>query len=304
MQLETLIQQTAASFESTDLFYGHGTDNAWDEACWLVLSTLDLPFHVDPAKVGELAEDDVARVQHLADRRIKERVPVAYLTGEAWFCGQPYFVTEDTLIPRSPLGEFIHSQFAPWVQADEVKSILDIGTGSGCIAMAAAMAFPNATVHATDVSAAALAVAERNQARHNLNKLQLFNGSLFEPLPAGVKYDVVLSNPPYVPDTEMSTLPAEYNHEPTLALRADDDGLILALQILAQAQQYLTEDGIVVVEVGNSAEALQARLADVPLMWLEFVEGGDGVALLTYHQLQEYQTYLDQAVRQSLAAAG
>lgn len=296
MNLLSLIEQTAADFSAADLFYGHGTDNAWDEACWLVLSTLNLPFDVDAEQLGELAEEDVKLVQTLAKRRVVKRVPVAYLTGEAWFCGQPYYVTPDTLIPRSPLGEFINTQFSPWVKPEQVSRILDIGTGSGCIAMAAAIAFPAAQVDATDISTAALEVAEKNKARHDLQQLMLYCGSLYEPLPA-VKYDVILSNPPYVPDTEMATLPDEYRHEPALALRADDDGLILALQILAQAKHYLQPHGIVVVEVGNSAEALHNRLADVPLLWLDFAEGGDGVALLTYDQLLEFDQALQAAIQ-------
>lgn len=302
MKLRALIQKTAESFEAADLFYGHGTDNAWDEACWLVLSSLRLSFDVDPEQCPDIADSDVERINTLAERRIHERIPVAYLTGEAWFCGQPYFVTPDTLIPRSPLGEFINRQCAPWINPSDVKRILDIGTGSGCIAMAASMAFPQAEVHATDISTAALEVAERNKRRHALSQLTLFKGSLYSPLPAGVKYDVILSNPPYVPDTEMATLPQEYNHEPTVALRADDNGLILALQILAQAHHYLHENGIVIVEVGNSADALQARLPDVSLVWMDFAEGGDGVALLTYEQLADCQVHFDAAVAESRSA--
>lgn len=289
MQLRGLIEQTASAFEAAEaadgLFYGHGTDNAWDEACWLVLSALNLPFDIEPEQLPPITLEQQAQVEHLAQRRIQERIPVAYLTGEAWFCGQPYFVTPDTLIPRSPIGEFIQTLCAPWIESGRVERVLDIGTGSGCIAMAAAMAFPEAQVDAVDISDAALAVAARNKARHGLAQVSLYAGSLYAPLPAGVQYDVILSNPPYVPDTEMATLPAEYRHEPTLALRADDDGLLLAVQILQQAKDYLKPGGIIVLEVGNSADALHERLSQVPFTWLDFASGGDGVALLTYEQV-------------------
>ncbi len=285
-----LIDELEQRFLDADLWYGHGTDNARDEAAWLVLGALQLPFDDEDALDTPLTREQTDRIQALAEERIGKRRPVAYLLKEAWFCGLPFYVDERVLIPRSPLAELIEDRFAPWLSEDDVARVLDVGTGSGCIAVACAMAFPGAGVDAVDTGEDALAVARINVERHDLeDSIRLLHSDLFEKLP-GERYDLIVANPPYVGSGEMNDLPEEYRHEPVdTALAAGGDGLDVIRRILAQAKAHLTEGGVLVVETGNSQEAVMDAYPELPFTWLEFERGGDGVFLLTKEQLPSSQ---------------
>lgn len=276
-----LIRCGARAFDRAGLAYGHGMDNATDEAAALVFHALGLDHEQAAAVYGlQPSAADVERVLALFDERIARRVPAAYLMGRMWFAGLEFEVDERVIIPRSPFAELIHSGFAPWIDATDVRRILDIGTGSGCIAIACALAFPEATVDAVDVSSPALEVASRNVARHGVgDRLRLLQGDVYEPVGAA-SYDLIVSNPPYVSDREMNALPREYRHEPELALRAGVDGLDVVRRILAGAAGHLTPQGALFVEVGDSDQRVQQAFPDVPFTWLEFEHGGGGLFLL------------------------
>jgi len=286
-----LIDWATEQFEASDLYYGHGTDNAFDEAVFLVLRSLDMPFDVADKILNQpLDASAIDRVVSLINERISTRKPAAYLLNEAWFAGLPFFVNEHVLVPRSPFAELIVEQFSPWCDADNVKSILDIGTGSGCIAIASALAFPDAKVDAIDICKNALAVARRNIECHELQqRVTLFQSDLFDEI-RGKKYDLIIANLPYVDDEDMAALPAEFQHEPVLGLYAGQDGLNIAKRILEAAADHLTERGVIAVEVGNSQHALSELYPDVPFLWLEFEHGGEGVFLFTREELQHWFT--------------
>lgn len=282
----TLIELAESRFDEAGLYYGHGTDNPESEAFYLVMCALGLDFNCDEAHLDKpLSEKQLGKLESLIERRIKQRMPVAYLVNQAWFAGHAFYVDQRVLIPRSPVAELIHARFRPWVEPNKVKRILDVGTGSACIPIACAYAFPDAEVDAVDIDRQALAVARKNVELHDIGEqVQLYLSDLFDQLPNN-KYDIIISNPPYVSREEMQTLPPEYQHEPGHALEAEDNGLALVDRILRQAADYLGEQGILVVEVGNSMDAVIERYPELPFTWLEFEYGGEGVFLLNRSDL-------------------
>jgi len=296
MNVEKLIHATAARLEAAGVFFGHGTDNAFDEAAELVFFALGLA-HEDAERAyrQQVTQAHTERVESLVSRRIAERVPAAYLTHRMWFGGLEFYVDERVLVPRSPIAELIEAQFRPWIDPERVRTVLDIGTGSACIAIATAMAFPQAMVDAADISADALSVANINIERHALSaRVRAVASDVFSGI-GERRYDIIVSNPPYVSDAEMAALPQEYGREPALGLRAGRDGLDVARRILAGAREHLQDGGILVLEVGASEYALQSAFPNVPFTWLEFERGGGGVLVLTSEQLSAHADDLSRA---------
>ena len=282
----------ASRFNEAGLCFAHGTDNAIDEAFALVLHALHLPARPPlPSELfhARLSRDERREVRALLRRRIEERIPTAYLTGEAWFAGLRFEIDRRVLVPRSPIAELIEAGFHPWVDLDRVRRVLDLGTGSGCIAVACAHAFLGARVDAVDTSPGALEVARRNVALHGLEgRVRVLESDLFEGLGrepdggAAARYDLIVSNPPYVPDAELAGLPPEFEAEPALALAGGPDGLDVVGRIVEEAPRWLVPEGALVVEIGASPAvraALEARF-DLPFVWLEPERGGEGVFLL------------------------
>lgn len=290
--LETItdfIRWGASIFKQSGLFYGHGNTTAIDEAAYLVLHTLNLePDTHSVYFSSRLTNNEKQALFDILFRRAKEKIPAAYLTNESWFAGLSFYVDERVLVPRSPIAELIQKHYEPWVDAQNVETILDLCTGSGCIAIANAYYFPHASVDAVDISEDALDVALQNIERHHLvDQVNIIQSDLFSNL-QDRKYDIIVSNPPYVDADDLANMPVEFHSEPKIGLEAGDDGLELVIPMLEQASEHLTDNGILIVEVGNSDYALQERYPDLPFYWLEFENGGQGVFLLTKEQLDDY----------------
>jgi len=298
--VRSLIERGSRRLQRAGVFFGHGTDNAWDDAAALVWHALRLPDNPAPGVYERrVSAAGQARVEELFERRIRERIPAVYLTGQTWFAGLPFKVDPRVLIPRSPIAELIEQRFSPWVQASRVRRILDIGTGSGCIAIACAKAFPKARVDAVDISADALAVARENVRRHRVGKrVRLLISDHFGAL-QGQSYDIIVSNPPYVGARELNALPPEYGHEPREALAAGRSGLDSVRVILSEAGRHLRAGGVLIVEVGNTERAVRRAYPKLPFMWLEFERGGGGVFLLPAEALASHAVAAESAAPRS-----
>ncbi len=289
-----LIRYGASRFNAAGLTFGHSYDNALDEATQLTLHALHLPHDLPPAygnaRITEAEKEDVLG---LFLRRIEERIPAAYLTGEAWFAGLSFKSDARALVPRSPIAELIESGFEPWLGGREVRRALDLCTGSGCIAIAMAHYNPDWHVDGADVSDMALQLARENEQRLHVRNVRFVQSDLFSGL-QGEHYDLIVSNPPYVTDDETDALPREYSYEPELGLRAGDDGLDIVLRLLRDAPLHLTDDGLLVCEVGEAEEALARLLPELPMMWVEFKVGQMGVFVVERHDLVAHHARIRQ----------
>jgi ribosomal protein L3 glutamine methyltransferase len=285
----SIIRGCAARLSDAGLHFGHGTDNAYDEAAHLVLHVLSLDPGCDEKSLRmPVSRSNKKAINELVKKRIDTRRPAAYLTGKTWFAGLEFLVDERVLVPRSPIAELIGDRYQPWIADDNVDRILDLCTGSGCIAIASAMAFPRAQVDGSDISADALDLARSNVSLHKLDeRVRLIESDLFANL-AGKKYDIIVSNPPYVSIAEHAELPDEYHCEPDLGLLAGNDGLDMVRTILVEARQYLNDSGILVVEVGATQALLEHAYPHVPFTWLELRRGGSGVFVMSADELDEY----------------
>lgn len=283
VSIRDYIRYGASLFRHHQLFFGHGTDNAWDEAAALVLHAVDLPAHSGPEVLdARLVEEEKQAVLAVFERRC-EHVPTPYITGEAWFAGLRFYVDERVLIPRSPIAELIGQQFSPWVTSAPAR-ILDMCTGSGCIGIGCALAFPDADVVLADISADALAVAKKNIEAYQLaDSVQCVQSDIFEAI--GGLFDLIVANPPYVDAEDLAAMPEEFHCEPVLGLASGADGLEVTRRLLREAAEYLESGGCLVVEVGNSARHLEQAFPEVPFNWLEFEQGGDGVFVLYREEL-------------------
>ena len=285
-----------SKFNETDIFYGHGLADSLDEALFLVLEALNLPVNIDKNFYNcRVTNTEVAKIIDLVERRITERKPLSYLLNSAWYCDLPFYIDERVLIPRSPISELIQKKFAPWSDGIKLNRVLDLCCGSGCIGIACALYIKDAIVDMIDVSPEALEVASINVDKFQLwNRVQLIKSNLFSAFEDTIKnqpplkYQLIVSNPPYVTHQELEDLPAEYYHEPALALEAGSDGLDFVNVILKESVKYLDEKGLLIIEVGNSQENLQKAYPNVPFTWLEFQKGGHGVFLLTAEQCRQY----------------
>ncbi|TQV86752.1 50S ribosomal protein L3 N(5)-glutamine methyltransferase [Aliikangiella coralliicola] len=284
--IQDVIRWGYSRFDEYALFYGHGTDNPWDEAVALVLQSLSLPDDTpDTILQCRLTKSEKQMLVERIGRRINEKIPLAYLTNKANFCGSEYYVDERVLVPRSPIAELIEGQFQPWIDANRVNNILDLCTGSGCIAIACGQYFPHAVVDGGDISVDCIDVAEINREKLQQENVSFYQSDLFDQIPQK-RYDIIVSNPPYVDEEDFDEIPEEFLAEPKLGLVSGVDGLDLTHRLLKQANAYLEKDGILVVEVGNSAAALEHLYPTLGFTWLEFERGGHGVFLLTKEQLE------------------
>lgn len=287
LTLRDLIRYGVSRLNAAQVALGHGSDNAWDETVYLVLHALHLPLDtLEPFLDARVLSEERNRVLDLIDRRVTERVPAAYLTNEAWLRGHRFYVDARVIVPRSPIAELLDEGLSPWVQdAQAVDSVLDMCTGSGCLAILAALAFPYAQVDAVDVSPDALEVARRNVDDYGLgDRLALHQSDLFDSLPER-QYDVIICNPPYVNSGSMDALPQEYRHEPRLALAGGADGMDLVRRILGAAPRYLSENGVLVLEIGHERDFFEAAFPELSPVWLDTAEASDQLLLLTREQL-------------------
>lgn len=287
LTLRDLIRYGVSRLNAAQVALGHGSDNAWDETVYLVLHALHLPLDtLEPFLDARVLSEERNRVLELIDRRVTERVPAAYLTNEAWLRGHRFYVDARVIVPRSPIAELLDEGLSPWVQdAQAVDSVLDMCTGSGCLAILSALAFPYAQVDAVDVSPDALEVARRNVDDYGLgDRLALHQSDLFDSLPER-QYDVIVCNPPYVNSGSMDVLPHEYRHEPHLALAGGADGMDLVRRILQAAPRYLSENGVLVLEIGHERDFFEAAFPELSPVWLDTEEASDQLLLLTREQL-------------------
>jgi ribosomal protein L3 glutamine methyltransferase len=287
--LRDFLRLAVSRFNAAGLFFGHGSDNAWDEAAYLCLHTLHLPLdRLEPFLDARLLDDEKYKLLKILQRRIDERLPAAYLTGEAWLAGHRFTVDERVIVPRSFIAELLQEQLTPWVEdPDAVGAILDLCTGSGCLAILAALAFPAARVDAADISPDALAVARRNVADYGLaDRIEPLRSDAFAAL-AGRRYDLIVSNPPYVDAPSVAALPPEYRHEPAIALGSGEDGLDFTHVLLAEARQHLNPGGLLVVEIGHNRDALEAAYPALPFTWLDTRGGDQYVFLLRQEELPD-----------------
>lgn len=291
----TALEQVSTALEAAGVYCGHGTDNPWDEAVQLVLAVADLPADSDNSVLGQvLDEGRQARLRALLERRVGERIPLPYLLGWVHFAGLHLRCDPRAIIPRSPIAELILGGFQPWYSGPEPAHLLDLCCGGGCLGLAAAHYLPELAVDLVDLDPEALALARENIALLGLqSRVRSLQSDLFDAV-AGQRYDIIISNPPYVDAADLASMPAEYHHEPALALGSGADGLDLTRRILAEAEDYLQPSGLLVVEVGNSWEALEAAYPRVPFTWLEFEQGGHGVFVMSAAELREHRTSLRQ----------
>ncbi len=288
--LKQIITMASKELEQAGLFFGHGTDNAWDEACWLVESLVKADGEEIITEEMTLNNKVLSQLKKALARRIDEKIPVAYLLNEAWFAGLPYYVNEKVIIPRSPIAELIQNRFKPFLKHDPL-AILDFCCGSGCIGLASLIEFPDAKAVLADLSKDALQVAAVNVEKHHLSQRSLIRQSdLFHNLEdMRGSFDLIISNPPYVGAKEYMGLPEEYKHEPAMALLSEQNGLEIPIEILKRAPDYLSTEGVLILEVGNSWKALVDLYPDAPFFWLEFDNGGEGVLVLSHAQLRKYK---------------
>ncbi len=274
------------------VFFGHGTDNAWDESLFLVQAALDFPEPVtDRILDGRLLREERTRIVDWLSLRVEQRLPLPYISGQAWFAGLPFNVDRRVIIPRSPIAELIEQCFEPWYSGPRIDSVLDLCCGSGCIGIACASYLADVRVDLVDISAPALQLARDNIALHQFEgRVNPVQSDLFASLDSHhARYDLIVSNPPYVDSADLASMPAEFRHEPAIALAAGDDGLELARRILRDAAAHLNDEGLLVLEVGNSAEALERAYPDVPFTWVDFERGGEGVLVISAQELADYQ---------------
>lgn len=290
--IRDLLRWAVSSFNNAEIFYGHGTDNAWDEALQMLMHSLHLPVELGEQVLdARLTEKERMLVLVLIETRVKERIPLPYLTGEAWFAGFKFKVDERVLIPRSPIAELIEQEFQPWVGDCELHRVLDLCAGGGCIGIASALYLPEASVDLADLSAEALQVATINIERYELgDRVQVLQSDLFEAVDVTTGcYDLIVSNPPYVDQQDIDSMPAEFHHEPELALASGHDGLDIAKRILTQAADYLSPQGVLILEVGNSGMSFEEQYPDIPFTWIEFERGGHGVMVFQRDELLQYR---------------
>ncbi len=294
VSLENLIDRAANIFQQHNLYFGHGTDNAWDEAMWLVFHALDIPWSSDESVLQQvLTNQQQQQAIALLNQRVEQRKPAAYLTGKMFFAGLEFIVSEDVLVPRSPIAELIQNGFRPWLSEDPNR-VLDLCTGSGCIGIACAAVFDQATVDCTDISEPALAIAKQNIELHQLQgRVKAVASDVFAGLASDDvnRYNLIVSNPPYVDAQDLAEMPDEYRAEPEIGLASGVDGLDICRRILREAVNYLQPKGCLIVEVGNSWQALENSHPEVPFTWLEFEYGGDGVFIFSREELQQYAPY-------------
>jgi len=300
-QLHTIgdyVRFAASEFNQAELYFGHGTDNSWDEAINLVMYVLNLNTELfQQVQLSRLVDEEKIAVIAIIKRRIEEALPAAYLTNQAYFANLPFYVDERVLVPRSPIAELIQNKFSPWLNNDSApQRILDLCTGSGCIAIACAYAFPEAEVDAVDLSVDALDVAQINIDNHGLTAQVIpIQSDVFSGL-SGFTYDLIVTNPPYVDIEDIDSMPTEYRHEPEMGLGCGNDGLDIVRKILAQGAQHLNDGGWLICEVGNSQVHVEATYPDVPFEWISFAHGGHGVFAISKAQLVAHQDFINQQV--------